>query len=207
MVRTVAFMVWGLALAAFLAYLHALGRGPFASLAARHQREMKERTALPATIEPMTGAEFLALPRQRSVAEYSGIERRAVSLEGEVTEMIRATDGDYHLALRPPGDPNLWGSGLTAEVTPEWHRDAIGGWGYERLLSVLRPDVGGATPWPEGPARVRLSGWLLYDHESDVIARMLGIPLVPRATDWEIHPVTKIERWDDAHAGWVEVKR
>jgi hypothetical protein len=28
-----------------------------------------------------------------------------------------------------------------------------------------------------------------------------------RLTPWEIHPVTRIERWNDARAAWAEVPR
>ncbi len=195
--------------AAFALYLHALGRGPFASLESRHLRERKDRSATPAAIEPMTHAAFLALPRGTSVAEYSALERRAVSLEGRVRTLLRATDGDFHAELEPiPASASApRGPAVTAELTPVWHGDALDGWGYERLVEVFRPDLGGVTPWDGGPARVRLSGWLLYDRESDVLPRLLGIPLPVRTTEWEIHPVTKIERWDEPLAAWVEVKR
>jgi len=207
MVRLVAIFAVTLGLSAFGFYLHQLGKGPFAPLAARHQREMKDRLATPERIEPMTHAEFLALPRNLSVAEYSGLERRAVAVEGRVRAFLRAPDGDYHAELDPPDDAAPGTPPITTEITPQWHGDAIGGWGFERLATVFRPDGGGPTPWEGGPPRVRLSGWLLYDHESDVLPRLLGLTPVARATDWEIHPVTKIERWDEALAAWIEVKR
>ena len=221
MARVVAGIAVGLGVLIFLAYLHLLGRGPFASAEMRHLRAMKDRTASPQRIEPITLAEILALPRNLTVAEYSGYERRAVSFEGRVHAMFRATDGDFHLevaadapapsgsdAPREAGKAVPW---ITAEVTPAWHgassRRRGDGWSFERLLTVFRPDVGGAREWDGGPARVRLSGWLLYDGASDVALRLLHLPPLPRATDWEIHPVTRIERWDAAAGDWIEVKR
>jgi hypothetical protein len=196
-----------LGVAAFLTYLHLLGRGPFASFEMRHLRAMKNRTTTPDRIEPIGLPEFLALPRRVSVAEYSGLERRAVSMVGQVPAMMRAMDGDFHLELVP----EQTATGITAEITPAWRGEAAAdpdhGWGYQRLLTVFRPDAGGVRAWEGGPARVRISGWLLYDGASDVALRLLRLPIIPRATDWEIHPVTKIERWDAATADWIEVKR
>lgn len=216
MVRLVAILAPVMGTLALLGFHHLLGQGPGASLEARHLREMKDRLETPAALSPMTFAEFLALPAALSVGEYSGIERRAVAVEGRVRTLWRASDGDVHLGFYAgsSGDPDGEKRMITAEITPGWRgsvtagtASARTGWGYEPLLSVFRPDHGGGTPWDGGPARVRISGWLLFDHDGDVLLRMLGRPLPVRDTEWEIHPVTKIERWNDLHADWVEVKR
>lgn len=211
MVRWTAVISVAFGAGVFLFYLHMLGKSPWEPLEARHLRAMKERLATPVSAEPMTHAELFALPQHRNVAEYSGIERRAVVIEGTVRHMLRATDGDLHLELYPDTTADHYY--VTAEITPGWRGRGVGGpadsagWGYERLASVFRVRHGVTTAWAGGPARVRLTGWLLYDANSDVLPRLLGIPLEKRPTDWEIHPVTKIERWDDSLAAWTEVLR
>ena len=209
MVRLVAILSVAGGVAGFLLYLHLLGKGPFATLEGRHLRQMKDRTSAPDSVEPFTHDAFFALPRGLSVAEYSGIERRAVSLEGQVHHLLRATDGDFHADLYPVAraGSEVAMHAVTTEITPQWHGSGLDGWGFERLAAIFRPERGTVAPWEGGPVRVRLSGWLLYDHADDALPRPPGAPHALRLSQWEIHPVTKIERWDSTHAGWVEVKR
>lgn len=209
MLRLAAALSAGLGAVALLAYLHYMGVGPTASLASRHLREMKDRDSAPARVEPFGIPDFEALPRRVSVAEYSGYERRAVSLDGWVQRMLRAADGDIHLELvtaeRPPGGRDTLY--VTAEVTPRWTLGSDG-WSYAALERLFRPNRGGATPWPAGPRRVRLTGWLLYDAPYDHFASpWMREHSSPRATGWEMHPVTRIERWDDARGAFEDVAR
>ena len=202
--RFTAALVFLAGLGAFSAYLHILGEFPTASVAARHLREMKDRTLSPDSVAATTYEAIADLPQGLSVGEYSGIERRAVSLEGYVQRMVRAADGDVHIELVPmrrlPGEGNV--RYVTAEVTPQWHR-ASERWRWPRLVELFHPNFGGTTPWEGGTRRVRLSGWLLYDYEYE------GAPAYgrPRLSTWELHPVTSIERWDDARAAFVEYPR
>jgi hypothetical protein len=228
MVRLVASLSALAGIASFAVFLYVLGEGPGQSLAVRHLREGKDRDASPDRVEPMTGRDIYALPAHARLAEYSGYELRAVSLECRVGILQHASDGDLHLSCETPdsllpGEPAqrsvdargrpLRHHYITAEITPGWRgRPAASGidspgWSYEQLAAVFRPNHGAGSPWPGGPARVRLTGWLLYDAGGDVIEHFLNLPRVPRPTDWEIHPVTKIERWDDRLATWVEVRR
>ena len=185
-------------------YLHLIGKSPIAGLAARHMREMKDRTELPARLAPTTFAEIGGLPHGLSVAEYSGIERRSVSLDGYIQRMVRASDGDLHLeivpALHRPDDPALMY--VTGEITPQWHRRSEA-WSYPRLVEQLRPTRGGVTAWERGTRRVRISGWLLYDYEYPDFSS----PANRRMTSWEIHPVTRIELWDDSLGRFSEYPR
>ena len=211
MVRLVAAVSALVGIAAMAAFLQVVGKGPWAGLEARHLREMKDRDESPVTVETVTPPDLYALPRHLSVAEYSGIERRAVALECRVRHMQRASDGDLHLECRAPDSTDA--RYVTAEITPVWRgRPApagfdVPGWGYDQLAATFRPRVHYPAPWPGTPARLRITGWLLYDEGGDVIERFFHLPRKPRPTDWEIHPVTKIERWDDRLASWVEVRR
>ncbi|MEO5618067.1 MAG: hypothetical protein ABIS67_09865, partial [Candidatus Eisenbacteria bacterium] len=187
MTRIVAILAVAGGVAGLLFYLHLLGKGPLATLEARHLRAMKDRGATPEAIEPITYTEFFALPRGLTVAEYSGLERRAVSLEGQVRNLLRATDGDYHAELHPlpdlppardssaapvppPAPPApLETRTITTEITPQWHGNGAGGWSFERLAAIFRPEQGLVARWESGPSRVRLSGWLLYDDADDAL--------------------------------------
>jgi len=191
-----------------IGYLQIVGESPFSSLAMRHLRDMKERRTAPARTEPVTLDAIAALPHGLSVAEYSGIERRAVAMEGYVQRMIRATDGDVHLELTPW--PRAAGERdsmyVTAEIPIAWR--TLHGWSYEGLAAAFRPNARGAgTPWPGGPRRVRVSGWLLYDFQFDAprsaIERAEG---VGRVSGWEIHPVTALEQRDARDSAWVAIR-
>jgi len=205
-----------LSLATVAAYLHVVGRGPFAAPAARHLRTMKERTLPPAAVAPLRFARFGALPHAAPLASYAKLERQAVSLDGYVSGMIRSSDGDIHLEItaaprRPGGPERVY---VTGEVTPAFQRS--GGWSYESLRQAFRPVTGGPS-FDRVPARVRIAGWLLYDWQYD--GRPTTDPMRelwnrirpvhkrtrpaqrahsiwPRLTGWEIHPVTAIEVWD-----------
>jgi hypothetical protein len=213
MVRAVALVCLGLGIVMLLGYLTYIGKGPLASLEASHLREGKDRLATPDHPEPITQAEFESLPPRLTVAEYSGIERRAVVAEGWVWRMVRSSDGDFHLNLwfwKPV--PGIEPPYVTAEITPQWWTGGTGGvdpdrgWSYDHLLRVFHPDYGGVTAWDGGPVKIRLTGWLLYDYESrGHLPFQRSSPRRP--IDWEIHPVTRIERWDDARSAWIEVPR
>ena len=206
---------------ALLGFLHLLGEGPFATREARHLRAMKDRTDAPASAMPVGFAAIESLPGHRPLAEYAPLERRGVAIEGYVQYMLRATDGDIHLELQerlpPPGSSDH--SYVTAEITPRWTRGHRG-WRYERLLQVFLPDNGGnVTTWGRAPRRVRITGWLLYDWQYDASLPLgRGTARDRRASEheaagrrrvsaWEVHPVTRIEAWDDSLAAFVEVAR
>jgi hypothetical protein len=170
---------------------------------------MKDRTTAPAAYDDVTLAAFQALPRRRPLAEYAPLEARAVRMEGWVQRQLRAADGDIHLELAPgtrvPGGPDTLY--VTAEVTPGWQR-RFAGWDYAGLLAAFRPNAGDATTYEQGPRRVRLGGWLLYDFQHDPPdAGAAPAAGAVRASGWEIHPVTSIEVWDEADGVWREWRR
>src|SRR5262249_19606624 len=140
--------------AALLAFLHLLGEGPFVSMESAHLRDMKNRVDPPPRFEPFTFDSMAALPHRLTVAEYSGLERRGVTMEGYVQRLMRASDGDLHLEIVTyPLGPGAWDTiYVTAEITPRVRRDRPH-WTYEGLLEVFRPLIGGATPWSNGTRR------------------------------------------------------
>lgn len=203
--RSLAAATLSLGAVTLLGALALLGKGPGVPRELRNLRAGKERTEAPASYAAWTADSFAALPRGRPLSVYAPIERRGVSLEGWVQRTMLAGDGDLHLEIAATpraGRPDT--AYVTAEVTPQWRRP--GGWTNESLLELFRPNLGGVTPWEGGPRRVRVSGWLLYDYQYDGTPTSWSVEnQAPRLTGWEIHPVTRLEAWDDARGRWVEV--
>ena len=205
--RVAAALALVLGLGAFGLFLTVMGVGPLASPDAHYLRQMKNRTGYPKTLEPITLPEFAALPRRRPVSETIDIEARGVSLEGYVQNLLRAGDGDLHMevAAVPRLNSNSDTAYVTAEITPQWSRTHPH-WTYQDLAPVMRPIDGGPSPWPGGTRRVRVSGWLLYDFQHDKpFEHHHEGHAAPRLTGWEIHPVTRIEAWDDSLKKFVDV--
>ena len=186
-----------------------LGEAPGGPPEGLHLRRMKERVSRPADVRRMTLADFMALPHGLPLARRGALENHGVSIEGWNQRMMLAGDGDLHLEITPaprgPDSPDT--AYVTAEMTPRW-RTGHRGWSYDRLVDVFRPNRGGTTRWDGGPHRVRVTGWLLYDYQYDAIPSPWSLAHGScRVSGWEIHPVTRIELWDEALAGWTEVAR
>ncbi|MEO5989384.1 MAG: hypothetical protein ABIU54_02555 [Candidatus Eisenbacteria bacterium] len=195
--------------ALLVAMLALLGLAPGVPLESKHLREMKNRLEVPFTYETLSFASHRALPSGVGVGEYSASERHAVTMEGRVQRMLIAGDGDLHLELNSSVLEGAMTDSayVSCEITPGF-RLGSERWRFEPLAEVFRPRHGSATPWEGGPARVRVSGWLTYDVQ---YARLPSAWQVehgaPRLSGWEIHPVTRIERWDEALQGFREVPR
>jgi hypothetical protein len=226
-VRVAGIVVFALGLTALLGYLQVAAKGPFANAESRHLRAMKERVVPPDTLAPVTHADFAAMPAGLPLERYAPMERHGVTIEGYVQKMFYSPDGDLHLEITPgerrPGSRDT--VYVTAEITlPMRHRHE--GWTYATLYAAFRPDLGVGPRPHAAPRRVRLGGWLTYDFQYDGLrrpadpARMLwnrfglsrpyrphgAISIWPRLSGWEVHPVTRIEVWDDARGGFGEVR-
>ena len=186
-----------------------LGEGPLASPEARHLRAMKWRTTAPARVDSVGFADIVALPHVTTLAQRAALERRGVRLTGWNQRLMLAGDGDVHLELTPtPRRPGGYDTAyVTCEITPRWRARAPG-WSWDRLVEAFRPTHGGATAWDGGAQQVRVTGWLMYDYAYDHVPSPWSITHgAPRLSGWEIHPVTRIERWDGARGAWAEVAR
>jgi len=207
--RSLAALVLTSGAALLIALLALLGLAPGVPLQSSHLRSMKNRLDTPSQYEPMTFAQHHDLQSGRVVGEYSAHERRAVAIEGYVQHMLIAGDGDLHLELN-----GAMGSGavrdsayISCEITPGFRRGSAT-WRFEPLAEVFRPRRGSATPWEGGSSRVRVSGWLLYDFQYAALPSPWSLEHgAPRLSGWEIHPVTRIERWDDGLQAYREVPR
>lgn len=207
--RSLAALVLTSGAALLVALLAVLGLAPGVPLEARHLREMKNRLEVPLTYEPMSFAAHGELPSGATVGEYSAYERRAVSMEGHVQRMLIAGDGDLHLELNGAmlSGRTRDSAYVACEITPGF-RSKSKRWHFEPLAQVFRPHHGSATPWEGGSTRVRVSGWLTYDFQYARLPSPWSIEHgAPRLSGWEIHPVTRIERWDEALQAYREVPR
>jgi len=204
MLRIAAAVAVALGVTILMLYFEEVGKLPWSAAPKRSLREMKERTTSPGHFEPTTFAAMAALPRHVPLAECVAIEGRAVSLEGYAQRMLRAADGDIHLDFADTlaADGHLVPY-LSAEITPQWHLGTR--WRFERLVALLRPFIVDPVRFDVRPRRVRVSGWLLYDYPYEDERAVFGFPL--HVTLWEIHPVTRIETWDDSLARFVEFPR
>jgi hypothetical protein len=185
------------------AYFHIMGVAPWSPPADQRLRAMKERAVTPPSATPLSLDSLARLPRRAPIATRASLEARGVTIEGYVQRMLRAVDGDIHLDVVPrPPRVNEAFPYVVAELTPAFRRAHR--WTYDRLAANLRPPRGSETPWEDGPARVRLTGWLFYDEPHEVR------PSRPRYADalsaWEVHPVTRIEIWNDESRRYEEAR-
>lgn len=207
--RSIGVLVFAAGTAVLVVGLALLGKAPGLSAETKHLRSMKDRVEAPAAYRDMTMDDFGALPHQPPMAERVQLEKQGARMVGWVQRILLSGDGDIHLELaehrrtRVDRDTTY----VVCEVSSLW-RNMKPAWIYDSLLVAFRPNRGGATAWEAGPRRVRISGWLLYDHPYDTPAsNWLLHREAPRRTGWEIHPVTGIELWDDLNQSWQELGR
>lgn len=93
--------------------------------------------------------------------------------------------GDYHVWLIDDPSQDRTHSAVV-EVTPRW-REANPTWSIAALRSIA-----------QDKERVRITGWLLFDQEHP---EQLGNT---RGTLWELHPITKIEVFENG--AWQELE-
>lgn len=207
--RSLGVIVFLTGAAALIVGLALLGRGIGLPEQTRHLRAMKDRSEPPAEVRDVDMEYFASLPHGAPMPVRASLEREGVRMQGWVQRILLSGDGDVHLELaqnrRVLGERDT--VYVVAEITPPW-RNQRRGWAYESLLVAFRPNSGGATAWDAGPRRVRLTGWLLYDHAYDKPVTDWSLHFgKARRTGWEIHPVTGIELWDDAARDWRELAR
>jgi hypothetical protein len=169
---------------------------------ADHLAVQQRRTGIPAAYVPIDYAFFAQLPTPEirtapDLAAIEQVERTAVALTGYIVRVIpvpvqvsgrRATHWEFllHLRVGPARRCEYRDDArnLVAVVTPPFQPPHTG-WDLEDFHDLCRDQ-----------ARVRLSGWLLYDYLSR--ARVGH----SRASAWSIQPVTQIEVWNPRDRGW-----
>ena len=140
------------------------------------------------------------------------LESRPVVLEGflamakkagkESTNCYSSTRKDIHLELAgtDQGDPkNLRNRVFVTEVSP-WFSEVNSGWTATNLGQFASYRNGYSGNMQQVPVRVRIYGWLFYDdpHSGD------GSVGSWRGTAWELHPITRIEVFQNN--SWLAVQ-
>ena len=207
--RSTAVFVFAAGALALFAGAALLGRSPGLSDETEHLRRMKDRELSPHPVRDVGIEWFTALPHHPPMDVRTRIEDQGVRVQGSVQRIELSGDGDLHLEFvtraRQPSDRDT--AYLVAEISQLLRREARG-WAYDSLLVAFRPNHGGRMAWAEGTRRVRLTGWPNYDHPYDrPVSSWSLLNSAPRLTGWEIHPVTRIELWDDRTGTWQELRR
>jgi hypothetical protein len=170
----------------------------------------KNRTDVPAEYHPVTWRALQSVPypvaknslaswTPEQLAQIEPFQGVAVSVIGYLTAIkvedrgggestnchfTNAEEVDWHMPLveqSGDGEPNA----IVVETTPRV-RELNVKWTPTRL-----------APWVKSTAPVRISGWTMLDPEHRA---HLG---KYRSTLWEIHPITKIEVFQDGH--WMDL--
>jgi hypothetical protein len=148
-----------------------------------------------ATIEPFEGAAISVEGFLYKVKVESSSVNAARGGESTNCHARLANDVDWHMPLTA----NV-GEGenvaVIVETTPRVRRQHSQ-WTTARL-KPWTAHIGSKANSSYNDQKVRISGWLMLDPEhQDMINKGL------RSTLWEIHPVTKIELWDNGQ--WVDL--
>ncbi len=114
------------------------------------------------------------------------IKAKAEGKEACNCELAAARDHDVHVYVSDTRSGRSLANSAIVEVTPRW-RAANPAWTATNLQNLAAKH-----------ARVRITGWLLYDQEHwNMIAGG------ERGTLWEIHPITRIQVW--YNGGWMDL--
>ena len=170
---------------------------------------LKNRTDVPSALHDVTWSSIALLdypiaPRKRknwsqqqldAIKPVEGVALRVVgylvaikpqsgSGEGTNCGLTASADTDIHLALvEKPGDAEA--GSVVIEITPRF-KQVHTNWKKAKL-----------TPWLDTDKPVRITGWLMLDPDHRNHLQRY------RSTLWEIHPITKIEVFQDG--AWVDL--
>ena len=142
----------------------------------------------------------------------TALEARPVMLEGflameknggeESVNCGSSTRKDIHMEIvgTDTDDPKSnRDAHVVTEVTP-WFREAITAWSTTSLGQFASYRSGYSGTNQQSPGRIRVFGWLFYDnpHAGD------GSVGTWRGTAWEVHPITRIEVFDNGQWRSIE---
>ena len=186
--------------------------GPTGSGETRDQgtNRRKNRTDIPTSYHSVTWKAIAELPYPRPAPksrEHFTPEQLAPieKYEGAAVQTI-----GYVVAIKPQkGNSESCNCGMKGEAATDWHIALAQHPGDGEKTSVVvepTPRIKknhpnwtkkNLEPWLNEDMPVRISGWLLFDPEHTNHLNKY------RSTLWEIHPITKIEVWNDDKDQWM----
>jgi hypothetical protein len=186
--------------------------GPTGSGEKRDQEtnRRKNRTDVPSTYHAVEWKAIADLdypkPTPKSRDKFNDEQLAAINkVEGAAVQAI-----GYMVAIKPQkGNSESCNCGMKGEAATDWHIALVEHTGEgEKTSIVVEPTPRikkkhpnwtkkNLEPWLNADLPVRISGWLLFDPQHTNHLEKY------RSTLWEIHPITKIEVWDDDTDKWV----
>jgi hypothetical protein len=158
---------------------------------------LRDKSFPPGTSGPRTGKDLTAIKNDEGDPVW--IEGYLLDWKEEGAEVCNCGEKifdhvDYHLWLvENPGDP--LSKAIVVELSPRMRKVHKGRW-IDQAALESDLDFLSSKDIP-----VRIYGWILFDGEH--VNQLTGhTQNVRRATLWEIHPVTKIESFQNGK--WIE---
>lgn len=175
---------------------------------------LKNRVDVPASYRPVTFRAIADLEypatrsprRDRWPAESVAVIRQ---FEGVAVTVV-----GYLVAIKPQGAEAV-NCDMTASREVDWHMAIVEreGQGEEESIVVeTTPRIrvrhprwtpARLDPWLDSPNPVRVSGWLMFDPSHRAHLKGSNAERHFRATLWEVHPITKLEVWQDDR--WIDL--
>ncbi len=171
---------------------------------------LKNRTDIPTSYHSVTWKAIADLPFPRPAPksrenftpeQLAPIEK----LEGPAVQTV-----GYIVAIKPQkGNSESCNCGLKSDAATDWHIALAQHPGDGEKTSIVTEPTPrikknhpnwtkkNIEPWLNSDMPVRISGWLLFDPQHTNHLKKY------RGTLWEIHPITKIEVWNDDKDEWV----
>lgn len=176
----------------------------------KETNRLKNRTDVPASYHAVTWDAIAELPypspAPKSRDKFSPEQLAAITkFEGAAVQAV-----GYLVAVKPQkGNSESCNCGMKGEDATDWHIALVEHIGDGENTSVVvepTPRIKkkhpnwtkkNLEPWLNADVPIRISGWLLFDPQHANHLKKY------RSTLWEIHPITKIEVWDDDTDKWV----
>jgi hypothetical protein len=176
----------------------------------KETNRLKNRTDSPKSYHAVTWKALADLPypspAPKSRDKFTDEQLEEITkFEGAAVQAI-----GYLVALKPQkGNSESCNCGMKGEPATDWHIALVEHTGDGENSSVVvepTPRIKkhhpnwtkkNLEPWLNTELPVRISGWLLFDPQHANHLKKY------RRTLWEIHPITKIEVWNDDTDAWV----
>lgn len=174
---------------------------------------LKNRTDIPTSYHLVTWDAIAELPYPKPIPKSRENFTDAQLVEIERFEGVAVQTVGYVVAIKPQrSNSESCNCGWKGENATDWHIALVEHPGDGEATSIVVEPTprlkikrsswtkANLEPWLNVDLPVRISGWLLFDPSHTNHLKKY------RSTLWEIHPITKIEVWDDDTDAWVDLE-